>query len=668
MERLVREERLKVLPAVKAPPTMTRRRWWWAVLLGLALSVPNAYWIMQVEGIWHSGHPTCISFFWNSGFTLMLLVALNLAIKWLMPRFSLTQQEFVIIYIIVTLTSSMSGHDAWQLGIPALAMSFWYGIMNPTLRWKEAFLDYMPTWCMVTDLGVLRDFFFGHSTLYRQHYIMTWLPPTLWWTAFALALGAVYIGLTAVMRRQWTENEKLSYPIIQIPLALTREGGRAEFFTNKLFWGGFGLVALIDLMNGLNAFFPAIPKIFLRHDDLKLRFESLMTSRPFSAAAPPFFSFPLYPFIIALGYLVPLELSFSMWFFYLFRKVMLIFSDWIGVFRGGGYAVSGPPYLLQQSYGAWFMLTVHTLWAARHYLLVVGREIRRPSAVSREEPISYRLAILLTLAGIGFLFWFSMKGGMSLWVALIYFGVFFGWSMAIAKCRAELGPPAHEVVGLNSANFFAHSIGMERLSTRDKVMMPLFWWFNGRGHRNHQMPIVLEGFKMAQITGIQAKGLPWLMVFCMGFGTLLAFWSALHQLYHVGGEGNPLIMHNWGQLNQLRAWIEAPEPVDRIGIGFILIGAAFTELLARMRMQFLWWPFHPAGYALGLNFGTDYFWSCLLIASVVKFFVLRYGGHSAYRNSLPFMYGMVLGEYTVGAFWSAASVIRQKPIYDFAPG
>ncbi|MFA0734404.1 MAG: hypothetical protein OGMRLDGQ_000904, partial [Candidatus Fervidibacter sp.] len=36
--------------------------------------------------------------------------------------------------------------------------------------------------------------------------------------------------------------------------------------------------------------------------------------------------------------------------------------------------------------------------------------------------------------------------------------------------------------------------------------------------------------------------------------------------------------------------------------------------------------------------------------------------------TLPFMYGLVLGEYTFGAFWSAASIIRQKPIYDFAPG
>ncbi len=677
MERSVREERLMVPTTVEVPPTMTRQRWWRAVFLGLLLSIPNGWWVMQVEGIWHSGHPTCISFFWNVGFTMMTLVFINLALKRLMPLWALTQQEFVVVYIIVTLVSSLPGHDCLQLGIPQTMMPFWYGMMNPTLRWKETFLDHMPTWLVVTDLGVLRDGFFGGSSLYRPYHLMTWLPVVLWWTAFAMALGAVYVGLMAVMRRQWTEYEKLSYPVIQIPLALTHEGGRAAFFTNKWFWWGFFSVALVDLVNGLNAFFPSVPKIPVRHDDLQLRLDPSLFSlgRPWNAASPPFFSFPLYPFIIALGYLLPLDLSFSIWFFYLFRKAMLVATDWLGFFRGGSYTVSGPPYLMHQSYGSWLMLTVHALWVARHYLREVRRELLRPSEISRNEPISYRGSVLLCLVGFGFLLWFSLSGGMGWWVALIYFGVFFGWSMAIAKCRAELGPPAHEVVGLNSANFIAHTLGMGRLSTKDKVMMPLYWWFNGRGHRNHQMPIVLEGFKMAQVTGLNVKAFPWLMVLCFGVGTLLAYWSALHQIYRIGGEtnpigggSNPLIAHNWGQLNQLRAWVEAPEPVNPTGIAYIFIGAFITEVLARMRMQFLWWPFHPVGYALALNFGVDYFWSCLLIASAVKFFVFRYGGQRAYQASLPFMYGSVLGEYTVGAFWSAASVLRQKPIYDFAPG
>ena len=48
--------------------------------------------------------------------------------------------------------------------------------------------------------------------------------------------------------------------------------------------------------------------------------------------------------------------------------------------------------------------------------------------------------------------------------------------------------------------------------------------------------------------------------------------------------------------------------------------------------------------------------------------ILRYGGHKLNRQAMPFMFGLILGEYTVGAFWSAMSVITQMRTYDFAPG
>lgn len=284
-----------------------------------------------------------------------------------------------------------------------------------------------------------------------------------------------------------------------------------------------GIASTVDLLNGLNGLYPAVPKIPVQHADPPLRFERFLTHRPWSAAALPFFSFPLYPFMIGLGYLMPLDASTSIWFFYLFRKALLVLTDWLGALRGVGFTTVGPPYLLQQSYGAWFMLTTHSLWTSRRYLRAVACEVIRPSVFSAKEPFSYRDSFTLCLSGLAFLLWFSYRGGMSLWVGLIYFGVFLSWSLAIAKCRAELGPPAHEIVGLNSANFISHTIGMGRLSLREKVMMPLYWWFNGRGHRTHQMPIVLEGFKMAKATNLNGQGLVWLMVACMGWGRYCLF-------------------------------------------------------------------------------------------------------------------------------------------------
>ncbi|MCH8294342.1 hypothetical protein IH992_24940 [Candidatus Poribacteria bacterium] len=104
---------------------------------------------------------------------------------------------------------------------------------------------------------------------------------------------------------------------------------------------------------------------------------------------------------------------------------------------------------------------------------------------------------------------------------------------------------------------------------------------------------------------------------------------------------------------------------DPAATTFMGIGLALTFLLMFMRMRFLWWPLHPAGYALSTNFGIDYIWSCLVISSITKWCILAYGGVGTYRKAIPFFLGVILGEYCMGSFWSLLSVILQQRTYDF---
>ena len=97
----------------------------------------------------------------------------------------------------------------------------------------------------------------------------------------------------------------------------------------------------------------------------------------------------------------------------------------------------------------------------------------------------------------------------------------------------------------------------------------------------------------------------------------------------------------------------------------MFLGFLFTLMLMAMRMRFLWWPFHPAGYALSINFGIDYIWFCLVIISLVKWLILKYGGLKVHRQAVPFFMGLILGEFAVGSFWSALSIIIQRPTYTF---
>jgi uncharacterized membrane protein required for colicin V production len=57
-----------------------------------------------------------------------------------------------------------------------------------------------------------------------------------------------------------------------------------------------------------------------------------------------------------------------------------------------------------------------------------------------------------------------------------------------------------------------------------------------------------------------------------------------------------------------------------------------------------------------------------LIGSTAKFLTLRFGGLGFYRRALPFFFGLILGEITVGSLWTILGMVLDIPTYDFWPG
>jgi len=252
---------------------------------------------------------------------------------------------------------------------------------------------------------------------------------------------------------------------------------------------------------------------------------------------------------------------------------------------------------------------------------------------------------------------------MDLWVILLFFFLYFGISIAITRMRAELGPPTHELTGMNAGQMMSNIFGARRLGTRNLLMITHYFWFFNRTYRNHAMPHQLEGLKMAQRTNTQPRTILYAVLFGTVFGLIAAFWADLYITYKVpdapgsGFSGESMRNLIW-RLNFLR------DP-DLGAINFMFLGGLFTIFLTVMRMRFLWWPFHPVGYALSMNFGIDYIWFTLVIGSVIKWGILRFGGLGALRKASPFFLGLILGEYAVGSFWNALSVIIQRKMYVF---
>jgi hypothetical protein len=632
---------------------------WRAFLIGFLLIPPNVYWVMMVEGIWHTGHPSVMALPWNVVFTTLVLLVINLLIKRTFPSLALTQGEFIVIYIMLALASVIAGHDSLQLGIPEMAIPHW--LATPENKWQQLFFKYLPKWLIVPKKDMVAPFFIGGENFFKKEYLRAWLPPILWWCLFIFFLGLMMIAINSIIRKQWVENEKLSYPIIQLPLAMTERGGEATFFKNKILWAGFGVAALIDIINGLHVLYPTFPLyIRVRHDEVDLG--QYITTPPWNAIG--WLPLPLYPFIIAMGYFMPIDLSFSLWFFYLFKKMLLVITAAFGYQeRTGAF-----PYINEQSYGAWFALFFYAVWGARRHLwLTIKKVFGKADIDDSNEPLSYRSAYLLLLVSFSFLVWFCVRAGMSLGITLAFFFIVFVILFAITRVRAEVGPPTHEMAGsMNAYNILTEFLGTKGVGGNNLTVFCLFWWLTGRGYRTTPMPFYLEGYKMAEEAKTSARGLIYAMAFALPWGAFCAYIAACYEQFKVGPS--PLLDHNYYIYNQLATDLSSPRAVNPGAMIAMGVGVAFTVLMMNMRARFVWWPLHPVGYAISMNFGAEYYWSCLVISTLIKFIVIKVGGYKWHRRVIPFMFGIILGEYSVGAFWSVMSVILRQRMYDFCPG
>ena len=239
-------------PTAPETPVATSRRncgvTWRSLLLALILMPPNCWWVIHVEIVAYSGHPTCLSLFSHAVFSLFAVILANLLLRRLRRSWALTQGELVVVYMLVCLASSMCGHDMLQLLVPALAhVARFTSLEN---HWETVLQPHQARWLTVTDPAALKGYYEGHTNLYTFAALQPWLTPLLFWTAFLFALLGAKLCINVLMRKQWTENEKLTYPIIQLPLMITERGGASGLFRERLLWAGFAAGASMDLWNG----------------------------------------------------------------------------------------------------------------------------------------------------------------------------------------------------------------------------------------------------------------------------------------------------------------------------------------------------------------------------------------------------------------------------------
>lgn len=637
-----------------------------AVLLALLLMPVNALWVVKMEVTRYAGHPTTISLFFNVVFWLLLLLGANAGLRRLRPAWAFAPGELLTVYVMLALGSAMAGHDMVEVLTPILSHANRYA--TPANGWADRILPHLPAWLTVADKQALEEFYTGTGRLYDPPNLRAWATPVLAWTGFFTLLGFLMLCINTLLRRQWTENEKLAYPLVTLPLEMVRPG--APLFKTPLFWLGCGTAASLELWNGLAFLYPSIPALPLKSapgaQDLSAHLPHPWRAMGWTPAA-------LYPFGIALGMLLPTDLLFSSWFFAWVWRMERVAGAHLGL-----TALPEFPYVEAQSFGAYAGVAAFALWGSRAHLKRIfwdGLFDRRVDLGDGSEPLPYRWAAVGLLAGGGLLFLFCRACGMSPWVVVAFFGIYLLISVAVTRMRAELGPPAHDLHRAGPDSLLPMLVPQSQFARTDLAMFSLFYGFN-RAYRAHPMPIQLEGFKMAEQAGGPGAFRPlfWAMLLAVAFGTLCGFWANLDQGYRYGAAariGPPNVMTIFGgePWTRMNSWVVAPPQAHQQGAqqAAVGVGFGFTMLLNLLRLRVVGFPLHPVGYAISSSWSLSLLWLPLLIAWVLKVSLLRYGGLAGYRRALPLFLGVIVGECAVGSLWTLVGIWLDVPTYAFWP-
>lgn len=618
-----------------------------AVAWGLLLCIPVTYWnAWQFSG-------TIYSMIFSTMAALIVLVFMNACLHRFLPALAFSTADMAVIFGMVSVASAISGE--WTFLNMQYVHAFAAGIDRDPI-YKNAIIPNLPPGLYFASPDEVRDYVAGgNGPLYFLTKFDIWLPKLLLWTALYSVIALALLCVNSLMRDLWMRKERLSFPVIQLPVAMMEKDGRGPIWKSKALWIAFGIMFSIDMLNGWNYLNPAVPSLPVKE---WLNITDLFKEQPYASLG--MFPLSLYPFLAALALFMPSDLLFSIVFFFLVRKAVVLLAAANGIEGGaftGGRLAPEPPYFTEQTWGAIFGLFASAVWISRGHLKQVWREIRS-GAGAADGGIPHRWAFLILCGCVAALVGFLTLGGLSPVMMLPYLCAFLIFSFVIARIRAQVGPPTHEFAFMGPNQLLMNLYGTRGLSDKNSTMLATAFLGINRLSRSHPMPVQLEAMKTADIAGVRQGPLFGLLVLALFVGAFLGHMFFMQKGYARWAE------QDWGDPSYIVRYVEdhktGPNPY---GIGMMGVGISVVLLLDFIRFRFISFPLHPVGYALSMNFGVDYYWFGLVIALIVKLVVQKFYSLRGYTQLRNVAFGIMIAEYSAELIWATVAMVTHHSTY-----
>ena len=590
---------------------------------------------------------------------LLLLSALNLAAQRLRGRSFLSARELGVVYILIMVTSGIPSSGLLRYLIPTLPTPYYFAGMGN--QWERLIWGHIPPWLGVS--GAPANWFFEGMPEGASLPWGAWWTPLSRWLILVGALWLMMICLSALVRKQWADQERLAFPLVQFPLEVLRDTGRgpsAWFFGNRLVWLGAGLVLLVHVINGLHAYYPSMPGI-----PTSGSMDSVLVDRPWAAAVPVRFN--VYFSVIGFGYLLSSEVAAGFWFSMMLMKAQAVLLSLVGYEGTSAWGGAITEIGDREQMGALLMVAGMLLWSLRGALASAFRRIlvASPSGDDGGEPLSYRFAALGLTAALGIAFAWLVSAGMTPVLAGLFLVFFLAICLVLTRIIAEAGLLMVQF-SFRPVDYLLMLGGTTALGPANLTVCAFVDTVLTFDLRECLMPSVLNGFRMAEQSGVSTRKLSRVIGGVLVFALAVTIPVFLMTFYKLGA----LVVDRNGTLTglprefftELASRLETPSHPAGMEYLWLTVGAAAVAVTSWLRLTFLWWPIHPLGLVMGTSYATRNLWFSLFLGWLFRVVTVRYSGLRGYIRFRPVFMGIIMGDVLGALLWDIVGLVTRVGI------
>lgn len=580
-------------------------------------------------------------------FLLVLTLVVNVLIKLVWSRWALRQSELMLVWCMMLVSAAVPGSGLMRYWFPTTAAAP-YLAQRSDLFWKDDVLKDAPDGILLSNNSksvAARRFYDGTPSgeVVRVPWSQ-WTKVIANWGVYILLYYLATIFLCGLLRKQWVESERLIFPLARVPMEFTEgsEGRRLlpGLLRSKAFLLGvlaaviFGLMRISPVFFGATAgWMPRVPlnQVFSDTDLWPMQIQDGW----------------IFPIGIGFAFLVPSEISLSIWLFYLFMCGEIMVAQYMGSpLEGGPWGA----FMDWQQAGAFVAFTVGLLWMARRQIWAVARRALGwgSAADDAEEPIGYRLSFWGLLVCAAAMVGWHVYFGMSTWVACLMLVLTLSIVLVHARMVSQGGLfftqqswiPVEIIHGLSGGRAFSGAATVVA-QVEQTVLL--------HDAREILSPYVMTSLRISSVFEKHRRLLLPAMLVSLMVGLVVAGYSTMRWVYYSHGALN--IPNTYSSVyratitfDTAHSMIANPGQSARPHAWAMGIGGAIMTVMMVLRGTFYWWPIHSLGFVVAESWCIKQLWFSFLLGWLAKVTILKFAGGGTLRGARMFFLGVIIAE------------------------